>query len=91
MKIEKTTLEEMRTRINDQAARLGGWDKLVETYESGNFARSELVKDLQRRFCFDMYYNTPGLNAVICMMPGIDDNHIYTALKAVCPKVVRRY
>ena len=91
MKIEKSTLDMMKQKMDAMAESHGGWEHLIETYETGAFPRSEKVKDLQQRFAFDMYYNTPGLNAVICMMPGINDEHIYTALRAICPKVVRRY
>lgn len=91
MKIDKDTFETMRTEINKAAENMGGWSPLVDRYEAGNFPRAEKVKDLQTRFCFDMYYGAPGLNAKICMLPGVNDAHILTALKAICPKLIRKY
>jgi predicted TIM-barrel enzyme len=65
---------------------------LVNAYEAGQFNRSDKVKDLQRRFCFDVLYGS-GLQSWVCseLYSYLDDNHIYTALKSICPKVSRKY
>lgn len=91
MKIDNTTLEMMKTEIDKRVEFAGGWPVVVSNYEKGNFHCADIVRDLQKRFCFDMYYATPGLNAKICTLPGINDAHILTALKAICPKVERKY
>jgi hypothetical protein len=91
MKIDNVHFELMRAEMTKRAEFAGGWSVVAGNYERGNFHRSEAVRDLQKRFCWDVYYATPGLNAVICMLPGINDEHIYTALKAICPKVERKY
>ena len=91
MKIDNTTLEMMKKEIGETIARNGGTAALVDFYEAGKFHRAEAVKDLQTHFCFDLYYATQGLNAKICNLPGINDAHILTALKAICPKVERKY
>ena len=64
----------------------------VERYKRGDFPRSEKVKDLQRRFCFDLFYASGirigdgiGINGDI--IGNYNDEHIYTALKRICPKV----
>jgi hypothetical protein len=65
---------------------------IVNAYETGEFPRSDRVKDLQRRFCFDMSYYA-GLTPFVCkvLYQYVNDTHIYTALKRICPKVTRRY
>lgn len=77
--------------INDYLAWYGK-EKIIAMYETGDFERSEKVKDLQKRFCFDLLYACK-LSAWICdnIYPYACDIHIYTALKAICPKVNRRY
>jgi hypothetical protein len=90
MKIKHEHLEHIKTAIN------GLWEKydkekLVQEYEEGRFSRSEKVKDLQMRFCFDLAH-AAGLNKFFCELYSyLNDTNIYTALKTVCPKVVRRY
>ncbi len=61
---------------------------LVEKYEKGLFIRADKVKDLQKRFCYDVLYTSRFDQSAFAYL---DDNHIYTALKSICPKVVRRY
>ena len=92
MKIDTATLEMMKEAINKRVEYGGGWAAYVETYEKGLFHNADKVRDLQTRFCFDVYYAAGGeLNAKICMLPGINDAHILTALKTICPKVERKY
>lgn len=69
-----------------------GSEKLVELYEIGEFPRSEKVNDLQKRFCFDLMFGA-GLSSWICdnIYTYASDDHLYTALKRICPKVTKRY
>ena len=70
-----------------------GKEKLINEYETGNFARAEKVKDLQVRFNADLAYGA-GLNSFFCSLyreEGLNDSHIQTALKAICPKITRKY
>ena len=60
-----------------------GMDLLVKQYEEGKFPRSEQVKDLNTRFCWDMVHNA-HLDAFICntLYPyGCNDAHVLAALK----------
>jgi hypothetical protein len=91
MKIDNQTLEMMKKEIDARVEYGGGWAAYIETYEKGKFHCADIVRDLQKRFCWDVYYATPGLNAKICMLPGVNDAHILTALKTICPKVERKY
>ena len=68
----------------------------VELYEQGLFSMPNTVKDLQRRFCFDMFYASrikigDGVGTSGDIIGDYNDEHIFTALKAVCPKVERKY
>ena len=90
MKITKTQLAFMQDKIN---AVLVSNPNAVDNYEKGRFPRSDKVKDLQVRFCFDLASGA-GLTDYFCstLYPnGCNDTHITTALKKICPKVVKRY
>lgn len=66
---------------------------IVSDYETGNFPQAERVKDLQKRFCFDMAWYAE-LNPFFCKLyrtEDVNDDHIYTALKRICPKVTKKY
>ncbi len=92
MKIKPAHLEHLRSAINETLARHNANDELVRAYESGEFQNADRVTDLQKRFCFDVLYSA-GLSSWVCdeLYPYMDDSHIYTALKACCPVVNRRY
>ena len=68
----------------------------AQAYEEGRFARSEKVKDLQRRFCFDVFYASAvkigdGVGTSGDIIGNYTNDHLYTALKTLCPKVERKY
>ena len=90
MKITKTQLDYMKSKVD---AVLLANPSALNAYEHGNFPRSEAVKDLQVRFCFDLAHGA-GLGEYFrtTLYPaGCNDSHITTALKKVCPKLVRKY
>lgn len=89
MKIKKEHFEHMKQEIESF---LEKYPTAVKDYEEGRFVRSEKVKDLQKRFCWDMSYHA-GLGSFLCdeLYQYMDDSHYYTALKSICPKVVRKY
>ena len=67
-----------------------------ELYEAGHFARSEKVKDLQKRFCFALFYAShikigDGIGTQGDIIGNYTDIHLYTALKQVCPKITKQY
>ena len=65
---------------------------LINNYECGHFNKADKVKDLQRRFCFDLSYFA-GLTKFYCdvIYKYADDDHIYTALKSICPTITKQY
>jgi hypothetical protein len=89
MKIKDEHYKYMKHEID---ATLDKYPDLVSEYESGNFPRADKVKDLQKRFCFDVMYGA-GLTKWVCdnLYGYMHDSHIYTALKSICPKVTRNY
>jgi len=91
MKMYKQHFDHMKAEI-DKVIETYGKDKLIREYETGDFARSERVKDLQRRLCFDLIHGA-GLSKYIFdnLYPYLNDEHIYTALKKICPKVQRKF
>jgi len=90
MKITLGHFDALQKAINDMME-LYGVDKIISEYEQGNFARADKVKDLQKRFCFDMLYASNVSELVDDIYDYANDDHIYTALKRICPKVIRNY
>jgi hypothetical protein len=95
MKMKKEHINILKQGIADIFAR---YDKetLILEYETGQFARADKVKDLQRRFCFDLFFATglrigDGIGIDGDIIGDYNDDHLYTALKSICPKVTRRY
>ena len=89
MKIRQEHLNTLKINIDELLAK---YPSLVDEYEQGQFPRADKVKDLQKRFCFDLLYGA-GLNSWVCdeLYPYLNDSHLYTALKAVCPTVTKKY
>lgn len=92
MKITKEHFEHIKSAIETVFKINGGKEKIVEMYETGNFRNAENVKDLQKRFNFDMLY-AAGLTNFVCdeLYSYLNDDHIATALKKICPPVTKRY
>lgn len=65
---------------------------VVQRYEQGDFVRSDMVKDLQVRFCFDLLgAAVPAAWIRTELYPYLNDDHIETAMRRIAPKVVRNY
>jgi len=88
MKIKQQHFDHLKVEIETVLFKYNQDNKLVEEYQRGDYPRAESTQDVQRRFCFDVMYGA-GLNKFVCdsLYPYLDDDHIYTALKAICPKV----
>ena len=89
MKIKTEHYNKLKTAID---LVLNGYPDIVSDYEAGLFSRSDKVKDLQKRFCFDLLFGT-GLSSWVSkeLYSYLDDTHIYSALKSMTPKLVRGY
>lgn len=88
MKIKQEHFDHLKAEIETVLFKYNQDNKLVEEYQRGDYPRAESTKNVQRRFCFDVMYGA-GLNKFVCdsLYPYLNDDHIYTALKAICPKV----
>lgn len=89
MKIQAQHLETMRVAIDKV---LADNPDCAVNYELGDFYNADKVKDLQRRFCADIGH-AAGLTKFYCdtLYSYMNDDHIYTALKSLCPAVTRNY
>lgn len=89
MKIKTEHFEHMKREIDRVLAAYPG---VVDAYEQGNFPRADAVKDLQKRFCFDLLYSASLLPFIVeHVYPYANDEHIYTALLRICPTLNRKY
>jgi len=71
---------------------LESYPNLVGSYEAGQFHKSDKVTDLQKRFCFDVFSLTNLPSEFMNELYNyLNDDHIYSALKKICPKVSRKY
>jgi len=88
MKITAQHYVELSAIIGAFLARADLNGELVASYTSGEFPRADKVKDLQLRFCFDVLYMS-GANSFACseLYSYLDDTHIYTALRSLCPTI----
>jgi len=68
-----------------------GKAKIISEYEQGKFYKADKVRQLQRRFCFDMLYAANISELINEIYEYANDDHIFTALKRICPKVERKY
>ena len=92
MKITQEHYQYMSDAIQGVLIKYNSNGELIAEYECGLFPRADKTKDLQKRFCFDLLYGA-GLNSWVCdnLYSYLDDTHIYTALKSICPQVVCNY
>lgn len=91
MKIKPDHFAHIKAAIDTTIAKHGE-NAIIAAYEHGEFPRAEQVKDLQRRLCFDLLYAS-GLTPWVCdnVYSYVNDEHLFTALKKICPTVTRRY
>ena len=96
MLVTKEIQEKFKAELNKFLELRGiNMDTVLTAYESGNFPRSESVKDLHKRMAFDLFYvinkaNDYYFSDAIRDIGGNND-HIYTMLKKVIPAVTRKY
>jgi hypothetical protein len=88
MKITSAHYSILENAINEVLDIDNSNGELVADYETGSFPNSDKTKDIQKRFCFDLLYGA-GLTSFVCkeLYQYLDDTHIYTALKSICPKL----
>ena len=94
MKMPQEGLNVLNRRISD-LQKHPDWNAFVTQYKTGNFYNADKTKDVQRRFCFDVFHKINNIS----MIGGyerfsawvydndMNDNHLYTALKSLLPKI----
>ena len=90
MKMKPEHFEHIKSEISEVLLKYNTDNKLVEEYRQGLYPRADKTKDVQRRFCFDLLHGA-GLSSFVCdnLYQYLNDDHIYTALKAICPAIER--
>lgn len=96
MKISKEMANEFYNDCGEALATLAmSMEYVVSMYEYGRFPGSNKVKDLQCRFCFDLFHfvNNNRINNKWNKLytMGYNDEHIYTMLRSILPKIERKY
>jgi len=73
-------------------------DKVIDSYQSGKFRGAEKVKDLNKRFRWDVFYASGtrigdgvGISSNCGIEGDYNDIHIDTALRSFIPKIERKY
>lgn len=89
MKIKTEHYNHIEKEIN---AVLVKYPNLINEYEAGQFPRADKVKDLQVRFNNDLLFGA-GLSQFVRdeLYTYLDDRHISTAIKRICPTIERKY
>ena len=66
---------------------------MIANYERGNFYRADSVKDLQTRFCFDIFHLANGIDK-FSLANKLDlyltRQDVGKALRRICPIVTRK-
>ena len=90
MKIKPEHFEYLKSELTKVLDQYG--QPLIDEYENGQFHNADKTKDLQKRFCADVLFGA-GLSKWICdnLYSYLDDSHIYTATKSICPTLTRKY
>jgi len=91
MKIKQEDYQKLEEIINDTLEKNGGMEHIKTAYETGQFPRSEMVKDLQKRFVWDILFSAKQYDFINELYKYMNDIHIETALRKICPKVERKY
>lgn len=90
MKCKLSELEVFVRDLNDPSPGKP-YGNVIDYYENGKFPRADKVKDLQRRFCFDLFSCSVDNEFISELYEYLNDNHIETALRRICPVIKRKY
>ena len=80
MKLPKECIEELRSAIAPLDT-----PEIREGYRNGNFPRADLVKDLDKRYRWDLLYASGFVVCNLYGLYGVNDNHIDSALRTIVP------
>jgi hypothetical protein len=77
MKIDSLTLYELRRLLDPLDT-----DRRRNVYRNGDFYRADKVKDLNKRYRWDLFLAANGYSV---LPEGVNDSHIDTALRRLVP------
>lgn len=88
LKMSKEHYSTLESLINNE---LTAHPDLVTQYETGQFPRSDRVKCLQDRWAWDLYYRVITRELGSEIDAYLNGDHIHSALKRLCPRIIKRY
>jgi len=62
-----------------------------EEYSNGRFVRSEKVKDLNKRFRWDLFWASTSVSFRDALSDYLNNDHIDTALRRIVKPIERNY
>lgn len=80
MKLDRSTVERMRVALAPLDT-----DERREAYRRGEFPRADRVKDLDKRYRWDLWYMVPARWDLV--PEDVDNAHIDTALRRIVPVI----
>jgi len=93
MKMKKEHYNILKSSIEDVLKNVG--PALLQEYENGKFPREDKVKDLNLRFRWDLFYfvrpKIESSGKKLNLYDYLNDSHIDTALRKICPRILKKY
>lgn len=85
MKMNPATFHFLKMKIDGL---ISDRPSLINQYENGHFFKSEKVTNLQQRFNWDIFHlaQTNDID-----FTDLNDSHIDTALRMICPKIEKKF
>jgi hypothetical protein len=78
MKVSDSALDMLRGRIAPLDT-----EETRTAYRAGEFFRSDLVKDLDKRYRWDLFWAAGGHRLLDALPPDVTDAHLDTALRRI--------
>ena len=93
MKMKQEHYNILKSSIEDVLKNMG--PALLQEYETGKFPRADKVKDLNVRFRWDLFHfiwsKMERSGKKLNLYDYLNDTHIDTALRRICPKIIKKY
>ena len=89
MRMKKEHYNILKSSIEDVLKNMG--PDLLEEYEKGEFPRADKVKDLNVRFRWDLFHFIRRSGKKLNLYDYLTNSHIDTALRKICPKIIKKY
>lgn len=91
LKMTKAHQEHIKEAIELAVELIGGWQQIIERYETGIFHNAQRTDNIQLRFVWDVFHVSIDY-AWLCdnLYSYLDDGNIYNAVKKMVPTLVDR-